>query len=39
MQKRITGAALEIVPSAGHLANLEQPDPFNAAFAAFLKTV
>jgi pimeloyl-ACP methyl ester carboxylesterase len=39
MQKRITGAELEIVPSAGHLANLEQPDAFNAAFAAFLKTV
>jgi pimeloyl-ACP methyl ester carboxylesterase len=39
MQKRITGAKLEVVPSAGHLANLEQPDSFNAAFAAFLKTV
>jgi pimeloyl-ACP methyl ester carboxylesterase len=39
MQKRIGGARLEILPSAGHLANLEQPDSFNTAFAAFLKTV
>jgi pimeloyl-ACP methyl ester carboxylesterase len=39
MQKRITGAKLEVVPSAGHLANLERPDSFNAAMAAFLKTV
>ncbi|RPH64185.1 MAG: alpha/beta fold hydrolase [Acidobacteria bacterium] len=38
MQKRIVGARLEVVPSAGHLANLEQPDAFNTAVAAFLKT-
>jgi pimeloyl-ACP methyl ester carboxylesterase len=39
MQKRVAGAALEIIPSAGHLANLEQPDMFSAALAAFLKKV
>jgi len=33
----IPGARLEIVPRAGHLANLEQPDAVNAALAAFLE--
>ncbi len=32
----IPGARLEIIPSAGHLANLEQPGPFNAALESFL---
>lgn len=35
----IPGAQLVIVPGAGHLANLEQPEPFNKALTAFLKTV
>ena len=30
------GAELVIIPGAGHLANLEQPDAFNAALNAFL---
>ena len=28
-------ARLEIIPGAGHLANLEQPEPFNAALVSF----
>ena len=35
----IAGATLVIVPGAGHLANLERPEAFNEAVAAFLKTV
>ena len=31
----IAGATLVIVPGAGHLANLEQPEAFNEAFSAF----
>ena len=32
----ITGATLVVIPRAGHLANLEQPDAFNNALNAFL---
>jgi pimeloyl-ACP methyl ester carboxylesterase len=32
-------AALKIVPSAGHMANLEQPEMFNEALLGFLATV
>jgi pimeloyl-ACP methyl ester carboxylesterase len=32
----ISNAELVIVPRAGHLVNLEQPDAFNAAFGNFL---
>lgn len=35
----IPGATLVIIPGAGHLANLEQPDAFNAALADFLDTL
>lgn len=35
----IPGARLEVVARAGHLANLEQPEPFNAALGAFLTTI
>lgn len=35
----IPGAALVIVPRAGHLANVEQPEAFNAALNAFLNTL
>lgn len=34
--KDVRGATLVIVPGAGHLANLEQPEAFNAALTAFL---
>jgi 3-oxoadipate enol-lactonase len=37
MAKRIPGARLEIIPGAGHLANLEQPDAFNRAVTSFLE--
>ena len=36
MAAAIPGARLEVVPRAGHLANLERPDAVNAALAAFL---
>ena len=36
MADAITGAKLVIVPRAGHLANLEQPDAFNNALSTFL---
>ena len=35
----IRGAKLVVIPGAGHLANLEQPDAFNAALNAFLSTL
>jgi len=36
MHAAIGGSALVRIPAAGHLSNLEQPDLFNAALAAFL---
>ena len=36
MAKAIPGARLEVVPDAGHVANLENPEAFNRAFADFL---
>jgi pimeloyl-ACP methyl ester carboxylesterase len=35
----ISGAQLVIIPRAGHLANIEQPEAFNDAVNAFLKTL
>ena len=35
----IPGATLVIVPGAGHLANLEQPEAFNDALTQFLATL
>jgi 3-oxoadipate enol-lactonase len=32
----VTGATLVVIPRAGHLSNLEQPDAFNNALHAFL---
>jgi 3-oxoadipate enol-lactonase len=37
MAERIPGARLEIIPGAGHLANLEQPAAFNKAVITFLE--
>jgi pimeloyl-ACP methyl ester carboxylesterase len=37
MQQAIGGAELVVIPGAGHLSNLEQPDAFNAALARFLE--
>lgn len=39
MAEAIPEARLEIVPGAGHLANLERPEPFNAALGAFLNSI
>jgi pimeloyl-ACP methyl ester carboxylesterase len=32
----IKGATLDVIPSAGHLANLDNPKAFNAMIARFL---
>jgi pimeloyl-ACP methyl ester carboxylesterase len=32
----VSGATLVVIPRAGHLSNLEQPEPFNNALNAFL---
>lgn len=37
MAERIPGAALCILPGAGHLLNIEQPVAFNAALLAFMR--
>ena len=37
MYKDIKGSEYVVVPNAGHLSNLEQPDAFNAALARFLE--
>jgi pimeloyl-ACP methyl ester carboxylesterase len=39
MAERIPGARLEIIPRAGHLSNLEQPEAFNRALLDFLKGI
>jgi len=36
MAGAIRGAKLVIIPGAGHLANLEQPDAFNESLNGFL---
>jgi 3-oxoadipate enol-lactonase len=39
MAKGIAGAELVVIPDAGHLSNLEQPDQFNAALEGFARNV
>ncbi len=39
MAERIPGARLEIIPKAGHLSNLEQPEAFNRALLDFLEGI
>ena len=39
MRDAIRGARLVSIPGAAHLANFEQPDAFNAAVRAFLKSL
>jgi 3-oxoadipate enol-lactonase len=34
--ENISGARLEIIPSAAHLSNIEQPEKFNRALSSFL---
>ena len=37
LQRRLPGAGLVVVPRAGHLSNIEQPEAFTAALAHFLE--
>jgi len=39
MQAAIRGSRLVIIPEAGHLSNLEQPERFTAALLEFLQTL
>ncbi|MBS0152609.1 MAG: alpha/beta fold hydrolase [Nitrospira sp.] len=39
MADRIPYASLSVIPGAGHLSNLEQPDRFNETVRAFVSTV
>jgi len=39
MHSRIKGSHLEVIPSAGHLPNLEQPGEFNQAVTRFLHSL
>ena len=39
MQRAIPGSCLEIIPKAGHLANLENPEAYNAVLRNFLSLV
>lgn len=39
MHERIAGSTLEILKSAAHLSNLEQPEAFNRALTGFLASV
>ena len=36
MARKIPGASQVVLPAAGHAANLDQPEAFNAAVLAFL---
>jgi pimeloyl-ACP methyl ester carboxylesterase len=39
MAEAIPGARFEVVPGAGHVANLENPDVFNRVFSEFLSSL
>jgi pimeloyl-ACP methyl ester carboxylesterase len=39
MAAKIPGARLEVIPSAGHAANLDHPEAFNRALLAFLDSL
>ena len=39
MAKAIPGSHLEVIPDAGHVANLENPEVFNTVFSEFLSTI
>ncbi|MEU6722480.1 alpha/beta fold hydrolase [Nonomuraea wenchangensis] len=38
MAEAVPGARLEVIPKAGHLSAVEQPEAFNAAVSEFLQT-
>jgi pimeloyl-ACP methyl ester carboxylesterase len=35
LKRMIPSAALQLIPNSGHTINIEEPDAFNAALAAF----
>jgi 3-oxoadipate enol-lactonase len=39
MADAVPGSTLVVIPSAGHLSNLEQPDAFNRALTGFLNAL
>ena len=39
MHARIKGSRMVVIPDAGHLSNIEQPDAFNRALSEFLGSV
>jgi pimeloyl-ACP methyl ester carboxylesterase len=39
LHRRIKGAALEIIPDAGHMVMMEAPDPFNRAVRDFVLSI
>jgi pimeloyl-ACP methyl ester carboxylesterase len=39
IRRGVAGARLEVIPKAGHLANVENPQAFNAALHSFLATL
>ena len=39
IQERIAGSKLEILKSAAHLSNMEQPEAFNKALTGFLTSL
>ena len=39
MAKKIPGARLEVIDGAGHAANMEKPDEFNATLLDFLDSL
>ena len=36
MQAAVPGAELHVVPDAGHISNMENPDSFNQGLTGFL---
>ena len=39
MGERVRGSRVVVIPGAGHLSNLENPEAFNTAVSAFLATI
>jgi pimeloyl-ACP methyl ester carboxylesterase len=39
MHAAIAGSRFVLIPEAGHVSNLEQPEPFNAALESFLRAL
>jgi len=39
MQQAISGSRLVVIPSAGHLSNIENREAYDAALSAFLETL